>query len=57
MFMSWANLVLRQKSCGNPEGTKQIKKTANSVRISGLEVVPTGIEPVTQGFSVLCSTN
>ena len=22
-----------------------------------LKVVPTGIEPVTQGFSVLCSTN
>jgi site-specific DNA recombinase len=31
------------------------KKTDFSV--SSLRVVPTGIEPVTQGFSVLCSTN
>ena len=37
-------------------GDSKKKKTAISGGLSGL-VVPTGIEPVTQGFSVLCSTN
>ena len=33
------------------------KKAANYFSLLLFEVVPTGIEPVTHGFSVRCSTN
>ncbi len=33
------------------------KKTLKTKSLKGLKVVPPGIEPGTQGFSVLCSTN
>jgi hypothetical protein len=37
---------------------KNYYKTKKPLRISKkLSVVPAGIEPATQGFSVLCSTN
>ena len=37
----------------NTDGYRTKKETRKSLFF----VVPTGIEPVTQGFSVLCSTN
>ena len=37
--------------------TDEQQKTLIIKRLQGLNVVPPGIEPGTQGFSVLCSTN
>ena len=38
-------------------GTNINKKRVTRLRVTLLKVVPPGIEPGTQGFSVLCSTN
>jgi hypothetical protein len=37
--------------------SKNTKKTSDINRRFFIKVVPPGIEPGTQGFSVLCSTN
>ena len=36
---------------------KQLLLVVTALKIKVLKVVPPGIEPGTQGFSVLCSTN
>ena len=45
-------LCKTDKGLGQKKGGKKTE-----LSVSSLRVVPTGIEPVTQGFSVLCSTN
>jgi hypothetical protein len=54
MLNFWFKHGLNIKLKTPKNGLKEKRVTFVTLSVS---VVPTGIEPVTQGFSVLCSTN
>ena len=53
--MKSVGIMIRRRNRTNKTLSQQ--KTLIIKGLQGLNVVPPGIEPGTQGFSVLCSTN